>query len=150
MSQILAAFSFHSQLQVSEDSETVIHSEHDFATVAHLRINSISLQDKPLQEQLQLKIPDTLNEEHLAFYRSLIERSQIESSPSDALICLDTGQHFGVDFGFRSEGSWIYVTNVQMKSSDPRIPVLEEVKYCFNTVKGVNPPSFSRSLPMNQ
>lgn len=113
-------------------------------------MKSVSLQDKPAHEEVQPQVLELLDEDHLSFYKDLNERSQMDGSSLDVCSSFDTGRSLEVDLGCKIEKSWIYVTNVQMKPPVPQVPIQEEVKHCFNAVKGLEPCNLLSSSLMNR
>ena len=118
-------------------------------------MKSISLQDKPLCEDVHFAVPDLLDDEHGQIRRYLNGQSRMESpnpSKDHASFDAQAEQDYGVTFKCRSQGSWISVTNVHMKSPNTNTSMREEVYYCFNAVKGMLQLQFSPmgSLLINQ
>ncbi|KAL4242079.1 Diphthine--ammonia ligase [Abortiporus biennis] len=118
---------FKQKIQIDE-TETVIHSDNDFATVAYLRITNAHLVDKDLVDSTLPTIPPLLNDAHasVASKISLSQSSQNSQKPHQ----FDHPSEISPS-SFR-KGSWISVTNVQRADDGKDISLADEVKQCFD------------------
>ena len=122
------------------DTETVIHSDNDFATVAYLRIRSLSLRDKPTSEseRVYFERPIVLDKLHESFYRSfLLKQPELRGKLANERLP-EFSSVYEAPQASRKQGPWVCVTNVQMVPSSSPASVRGEVNYCFNIVKGKN------------
>ncbi|KAI0089326.1 hypothetical protein BDY19DRAFT_1041644 [Irpex rosettiformis] len=117
-----------------EETETVIHSDNDFATVAYLRIKRATLQEKEASEP-DPPVPPLLDEEYEQVQSIVQTRLSLEHtttspppqySPTDALV-------------FRSSSSrresWVAVTSTRTHDFQKNISLEEEVHECFQSLK---------------
>jgi len=118
----------------STETETVIHSDNDFAIVAFLRIKGANLETKSVLDH-KITIPSMVDNESHAVSEAVIDsqKSTMSSSPTK-------NNH---DF-FHAEllppeswqkGPWAVVSNVQSPSSDGGT-VEDEVTRCFQILSG--------------
>ncbi|KAA1466356.1 hypothetical protein DENSPDRAFT_862415 [Dentipellis sp. KUC8613] len=119
------------------ETETVIHSDNDFATVAYMRIKNATLEPKQPQ-QVEVAVPELLDEEFFALQDS-IARSQDVAGPSTSLAqSLDASSSWS-DFGPRTRriGDWVAVGNIHRNLEiGPRdITLEEEVRECFQQLQ---------------
>ncbi|KAJ3971502.1 hypothetical protein EV361DRAFT_989549 [Lentinula raphanica] len=114
------------------DVETVIHSDHDFAVVAYLRIKNARLEPRSGSYPVQLRIPPLLDETYEAV-RSLA--TEAEPSSSNAAISSQSVHNTHVFApGLRKRGKWVAVTNVQAKCfADESIE--NEITKCFHILQ---------------
>jgi diphthine-ammonia ligase len=118
------------------DTETVIHSDSDFATVAFLRIRHASLDSKP-EHVVELAVPALLDlpyrqaAEYLQAKLSNNEQTTERTSCSSRALSLQL-----VGPTSRSFGSWISVGNVHRDlhgASD--VSLEDEVRECFHILQ---------------
>lgn len=120
----------------STETETVIHSDNDFATVAFLRIKGATLEPKSNAHLLAV-VPPLLEEGFKMLEKTVVD-SRKESPIEDDLPgpVVAPSHHPNIPFSTsRRMGPWIVVSNVQAtKVTDMTIE--EEVTQCFNVVSG--------------
>jgi diphthine-ammonia ligase len=127
----------------STEVEDVIHSDHDFATVAFLRIKNANLESKTPSEIVDVPVPSLLEEDFQAV-RDAIAQSQENTSVDKVLG--KTGQTDVVEsiggVQIRRIDPWISVANIQRDSSNlTDISVEDEVNECFTILRGqLQPP----------
>lgn len=121
------------------ETETVIHSDNDFATVAFLRIKEASLEDKPINEDFDLAVPSVLQAKPQMIYEKLQEH--------DAGLVNGTPPSFGNlveplvepsqgTTTTNENGAWISVSSVQANESEASMTIEEEVRQCFELLLG--------------
>ncbi|KAF9495435.1 hypothetical protein BDN71DRAFT_1495916 [Pleurotus eryngii] len=120
------------------ETETVIHSDSDFATVAFLRIKEASLEDKPINEDFDLAVPSVLQAKPQMIYEKLQEHDAglvNSTSPSFVEPFVESSQGTTTT---NENGAWISVSNVQANESGAtgRMSIEEEVRQCFELLLG--------------
>ncbi|KAJ3802020.1 hypothetical protein GGU11DRAFT_828540 [Lentinula aff. detonsa] len=121
---------------VLTDVETVIHSDHDFAVVAYLRVKNARLEPKSSPDAPgHLTVPPLLDEDYEA-----IRASILEAEPNYSSLSAVSFDSFSLDYSLdfptstKRQGKWIAVTNVQSQcTADETIE--DEVTKCFNILK---------------
>ncbi|KAK0206371.1 hypothetical protein DFS33DRAFT_1419360 [Desarmillaria ectypa] len=124
---------FKSRISLLE-TEVVIHSDNDFATVAYLRVkNAILLPKDPTT--LDVLVPPLLIS---PMYDSILQTITSEELSSSHLLSsgAPTDSKAQCEFGVLSTrvGPWITVSNVQSQNQD-NVTVEEEVTECFSLLR---------------
>lgn len=127
---------------LSQDTETVIHSDSDFATVAYLRVPRASLVDKIASANEAIHPPDLLTEEFNDIHNDLVNVSETVTHPSSLEIrsyyeplkfvktALSTSTRIG---------SWVTVANVHADLDTGRnLTLEEETVACFQSLQGMH------------
>ncbi|KAF8974438.1 hypothetical protein BDZ97DRAFT_23573 [Flammula alnicola] len=118
------------------ETETVIHSDNDFATVAFLRIKGAELEAKPMSIQ-SASVPPLLEEDYEPV-RDAVLKSQndtaTQSVPSSGAGTLDFQHPDAIVSDSRQKNSWVAISNVQATFSrhGNTISIEEEVTQCFH------------------
>ncbi|GJE84099.1 diphthine--ammonia ligase [Phanerochaete sordida] len=118
------------------ETETVIHSDSDFATVAYLRVKNATLEEK-VAVTVDPTVPPVLEESYDSVRESVEQslRSQnqsVEMLPYDAeaAILYYPGQ------SAKRVGSWVVVPYVHGDiDRDSTVPIEDEVKQCFQKLQ---------------
>lgn len=123
------------------ETEKVIHSDNDFASVAFLRVKSAELVPKPSIPHAVALVPPILEEEFIGL-KSAVLASQNDPSIEDLSNMLG-GTHIfyhpAVHLATtRRRGPWVVVSNVQAAASlnENDITIEEEVSQCFCKLAG--------------
>lgn len=127
----------HGLIVFREDTETVIHSDNDFATVAYLRIKNAVLEDKdavPINPAVPSQLEERFEELHedIANY---LQSKQSEVKPlsydPEAAVLFFASTSRRVD-------DWVVVSSIHRNLSRGMhaIPIEDEVTECFQTLKG--------------
>jgi diphthine-ammonia ligase len=118
----------------SEEVESVIHSDSDFATVAYLRVKEGRLEAKeshPTSENLA--VPQLLEGEHKDV-EGVLSRTALEVREWPQLARIETPL---LEPKTSRVGDWIAVSNIQIPSLQQQSISLEaEVGQCFEMVEG--------------
>lgn len=143
---------FHSCLTVRSDlpttcrvdTETVIHSDSDFATVAYLRIKSAALEEKE-EILVDPPVPPLLEEKYDAL-REIVEQSlrstqhNVSSPPYDLKAAI---MHYPATS--KEVGPWVVISAVHGDiQRDSPVSVEDEVRQCFRGIEGQ---SITLSIP---
>lgn len=126
------------------ETETVIHSDNDFATVAYLRIKNASLEPKE-SAAIDPTVPQLLDDT----YDSVRQAAELNSNPEPVLSIpqFKAKEHL-LHLYLQSShkiGPWVTVTNVESTTilGDTSISLEHEVRECFETLRGMfNPSTF--------
>ncbi|KDQ29328.1 hypothetical protein PLEOSDRAFT_1112220 [Pleurotus ostreatus PC15] len=121
------------------ETETVIHSDSDFATVAFLRIKEASLEDKPINEDFDLAVPSVLQAKPQMIYEKLQEHDGglvNGTPPSFGTLVERLVESSRGTTTTNENGAWISVSSVQANESGGSITVEEEVRQCFELLLG--------------
>ena len=121
----------------STEVETVIHADHDFATVAFLRIKNAVLESKSSNSAFDVQVPPSLEEPFIAVRDAVPGKSsgdttveQVEPSEGveviNNLVCS------------KKIDRWVSVANIERRLVTPAgsISIEDEVKECFSALKG--------------
>lgn len=117
--------------------DTIIHSDHDFATVAYLRVSEAHLLEKPFPHDLQITMPPLLSKGmenlRIAIDESKPSLSNVKSGAKDDPISIECTSRVTTN----RLGPWVAVTNVQRDTLSPlTLSVEEEVAECFQILQG--------------
>ncbi|TFY65643.1 hypothetical protein EVG20_g5452 [Dentipellis fragilis] len=119
------------------ETETVIHSDNDFATVAYMRIKNATLEPKQSQ-QVEVAVPELLDEEFSAI-RNVVAESQKSAGPSTSSAQNPSGSSSRTDLGPRARriGDWIALGNIHrsLENGSSDISLEEEVRECFQQLQ---------------
>lgn len=128
----------HRKRSHSDEVETVVHSDSDFATVAYLRVKKASLQPKTF-EALDVTVPPVL-EKPFSVVRYVVENHTPPlhdttfnaPEPLRTLPCPRAAS--------RKIGRWVAVTNVERHLGEQvrDISIEDEVRECFETLQGTH------------
>ncbi|KAG7449048.1 uncharacterized protein BT62DRAFT_944940 [Guyanagaster necrorhizus] len=125
---------FKSRISLLE-TEVVIHSDNDFATVAYLRVKNAVLLPKDSTTMNVLVPPLLISPIYTNILHTITSK---ESSSLSRSISLDTpvDSKTQCEFGILSArvGPWITVSNVQSQNPD-NVIIEEEVTECFNLLQ---------------
>jgi diphthine-ammonia ligase len=118
-----------------DETETVIHSDNDFATVAYVRVKAAHLEDKEPNQTI-IRPPEIITEE---FSQCKFEsEEQLQDSP-----CGPIPHGFDASGGpmltgtsTRRNGPWVLVNNVYRDPSNGYCSFKEEVYSCLASVRG--------------
>ncbi|KIP07008.1 hypothetical protein PHLGIDRAFT_106172 [Phlebiopsis gigantea 11061_1 CR5-6] len=121
---------------ILEDTETVIHSDNDFATVAYLRIKNAVLEDKdaaPINPAVPSQLEERFEELHEEMGDSLQSKQSEVKPPSydpEAAVLFFASTSRRVDH-------WVVVSSIHRNLSRGMhaIPIEDEVTECFQTLK---------------
>ncbi|EKM59139.1 uncharacterized protein PHACADRAFT_86977 [Phanerochaete carnosa HHB-10118-sp] len=119
------------------DTETVVHSDSDFATVAYLRIRSATLEEK--EETTVRPVVPPLLEENGDALREDIGQSLCSQQQVAEFLPYDQAAAVLYYPGTRGKqvGSWVVVPNVHGDlGREPSVPVEDEVRQCFQIIEG--------------
>ncbi|KIY74101.1 hypothetical protein CYLTODRAFT_364437, partial [Cylindrobasidium torrendii FP15055 ss-10] len=121
---------FKSRIQLDE-TETVIHSDKDFATVAYLRVKRASLIAKDIHtnsEQYDLAFPALVEDEYEF-------QAPAMSPPSELVIPVSTLHPSPPPPAIAKSGSWLGIGNVQASFVYSTTPLIDEIKTCFKLLQ---------------
>ncbi|KAL0949412.1 hypothetical protein HGRIS_009473 [Hohenbuehelia grisea] len=126
---------FKSRIELTE-TETVIHSDNDFATVAYLRVKQATLKSKEDITECSLRVPKLLDED----YESALQIKTLASSPTNGPKLQDAQAVSGdshAPITARQTGPWVCIGNIQrnMDQSPGDIALDVEVRECFEQLK---------------
>jgi len=124
-----------------KDTEIVIHSDNDFATVAFLRIKDATLEPKDGNANADVEIPSLLDEHFEVVRRSLV---QLERDPSRSDSHTPT-ERLELKVSSVRKGKWIAVANVQANVTVD-MSIEEEVTQCFKILNGTVTGRTQRSI----
>ncbi|KAF9019236.1 adenine nucleotide alpha hydrolases-like protein [Hymenopellis radicata] len=120
---------FKSRIQLDE-TEVVIHSDNDFASVAYLRIKSATLVPKSESfDPTTIRVPPLLDghsgesiplDEESLIPTSLFQSSEGSSHPSESSI---------------KRGNWVSVANIQTVLDTRDLSISDEVSSCFELLR---------------
>lgn len=121
------------------ETETVIHSDSDFATVAFLRIRRVSL-DLKAEQSPDIAVPALLDDPYRHVERDIQARM---SNDDDSLGRIQTPNYPDWALGTRLPvptsrymGNWIAIGNVHRESRDTSyMPLEDEVRECFHVLQ---------------
>lgn len=121
------------------NTETVIHSDNDFATVAFLRIKEAVLEPKSNISRVAA-IPPLLDEHFKNLEKTVLD-SQNDSPSNEVFTTLGLPQLYHPNIpstSSRRKGRWVVVSNVQSENRglNGDLTIEEEVKQCFHIVAG--------------
>ncbi|KAF9476485.1 hypothetical protein BDN70DRAFT_882307 [Pholiota conissans] len=111
------------------ETETVIHSDNDFATVAFLRIKSADLQEKSTTVG-RVIIPSLLDEAHESIRVSILN-SENPSARDSKAVSRSAQEPSIKPASSLKKGRWVVVSNIQIVPPETAIAVEEEVVQCF-------------------
>ncbi|KAF4574969.1 hypothetical protein EYR36_006323 [Pleurotus pulmonarius] len=116
------------------ETETVIHSDNDFATVAFLRIKEAILEDKPLNEDFNLAIPPVLQTKPQMVYEKLQEHQfgLVNGTPPSFGNSAQPSQGTTTT---NENDAWISISSVQADESGASMTIEEEVQRCFEILQ---------------
>ncbi|KAG9219011.1 hypothetical protein CCMSSC00406_0001421 [Pleurotus cornucopiae] len=121
------------------ETETVIHSDSDFATVAFLRIKEASLGDKPINEDFDLAVPSVLQAKPQMIYEKLQEHDAglvNGTLPSFENLVEPLVKSSQGTTTTNENRAWISVSSVQANESGASLTIEEEVRQCFELLLG--------------
>ena len=114
------------------ETETVIHSDNDFATVAFLRIKAAKHEDRP-EITNPVAIPPLLDEDYSSL-ESVVSSSEnnykTEIQPP-TFPTSNTQQPNIPILECKRIGAWVSVSNIQIYPSESPVTIEEEVAQCF-------------------
>jgi diphthine-ammonia ligase len=119
----------------STETETVIHSDSDFATVAFLRVKSAILEDKPVDDT-QAVLPPLLEDKYMDL-GAIISKGPVTnkasvSSPSKSTPTLPS--HI---ITTSLQAPWLVIGGIQASHRGEALPSIEqELRDCFKQAKG--------------
>lgn len=119
------------------ETETVIHSDNGFATVAFLRIKEAILEDKTINRDFNIAIPSVLQAKPQMVYEKLQEhefRLVNGTLPSFG----NLAQPSQGTTTTNENGAWISISSVQANESGTSMTIDEEVQRCFEVLQGAN------------
>ncbi|QRV87372.1 diphthamide biosynthesis protein [Ceratobasidium sp. AG-Ba] len=120
---------FKRRIRINE-TKTIVHSDHAFATVAYLEVTNAILEDKLGSVSLEPTIPPLLDETALQIQAALSAR-QNNPSPEDGPTASQT---VTIEPKIHVTGPWAYISDVQ-GDLPPKESVEDEVVACFDTIK---------------
>lgn len=118
------------------ETETVIHSDSDFATVAFLRINNARLDPKDTVTT-NIAVPELLDEVFADVEKTLASSSRQPEQP-EGLPHLDADQQSTtLEPSVRRDGNWLALANIQRTNtaSGTSLSLEDEVRECFHTLQ---------------
>ena len=123
-------------LSSSDEVETVIHSDNDFATVAYLRIKKASLQANNLDYLHAVSTPPLLEDEFASAERLITtfrdEKQVVENcDKTPAVASVNMHKSYG------KAGKWVALSNIQKSDDLHCISVADEVNACFASLGGM-------------
>jgi diphthine-ammonia ligase len=119
-----------------EETEIVIHSDNDFASVAYLRIKRATLQEKEKLD-LQPAVPLLLEEKYQDIQEkieNILSKQQVAAysvphyAPKDAILYFLHSS--------RRVGPWVTVTAIGRSSSAENLTLEDEIHACFQSLQG--------------
>ncbi|KAJ8523424.1 hypothetical protein ONZ45_g134 [Pleurotus djamor] len=119
-----------------EETETVIHSDNDFATVAYLRIKRARLDEKDRDNNFDLEIPPVLQNKSQSVAEALRQYDQVQSQdPAPSLLSQPTSSIPVA--ASHSVNSWVSISNIQVTDWPvaSEFSVEDEVKACFGLLQ---------------
>jgi len=120
------------------ETETVIHSDSDFATVAFLRVKNAKLVTKEVDNH-EAHIPSLL-EDHFEEVKNAVQESQAQPSPLGAIPFFQKNVELrslkSVPSTSLRKGSWVVIGEVQASVSQDMgsLSLEDEVKQCFHII----------------
>lgn len=133
-----------------KETETVIHSDNDFATVAYLRIKEAGLDEKESSSYPTMRLPPLLSEPYEDIIRVLQSTDattpffdENEMHIPNTLTPNEDRQlqsPIGCELPPNSMtlGHWV-VTSSLRKLSTQALTIPEEVRHCFSLLQGISP-----------
>jgi diphthine-ammonia ligase len=121
------------------DTEIVVHSDNDFATVAFLRVNHADLQPKSNALALELVVPALLDIDFVKIHDAVSDSiSNYIGRHQNVSLSRISGPLPAVECSSSKLDSWVAVTNIQnnVQLSDC-ISVEGEVRECFNILQSL-------------
>ncbi|KAI0068768.1 hypothetical protein BV25DRAFT_1986338 [Artomyces pyxidatus] len=117
------------------DTETVVHSDSDFATVAFLRVKNARLDPKISGELSQVAVPPLLDEGHLVAEETISiatteSHDQASSTWFDSV--LDPPQ---ATVSTKRVDDWVAITNVLAINTVVALTLEDEVRECFRALQ---------------
>lgn len=126
----------------------MIHSDHDFATVAFLRVKNATLVAKPNPPSFDVYVPSILNGVSTAVRDAVLESQNIPDTEAHRTQAIDSSSE-SQDLSCRKIGPWVAVTNIQACSQrDVEYTIEDEVKECFRILHGMYADISVLPLPM--
>ncbi|QRW01517.1 diphthamide biosynthesis protein [Ceratobasidium sp. AG-Ba] len=120
---------FKRRIRINE-TKTIVHSDHAFATVAYLEVTNAILEDKLGSVSLEPTIPPLLDETALRIQAALSAR-QNNPTPEDGPTASQT---VTIEPKIHVTGPWAYISDVQ-GDLPPKESVEDEVVACFDKIK---------------
>ncbi|EPQ59934.1 hypothetical protein GLOTRDRAFT_125792 [Gloeophyllum trabeum ATCC 11539] len=122
---------------ILSDTETIIHSDNSFASVAYLRVKHAELVQKdgasentvptpPLLEGTFLELKDTISQ---------LQTAEIRSPQDDIQFAYEIRPYLHGSAGSRMLNDWASVTNIHRNLDDHEITLEEEVRECFSKLE---------------
>lgn len=127
------------------ETETVIHSDNDFATVAYLRIKKASLEPREPTATEPL-VPLLLDDTYDGVHQDVEQDSMSKPVPPMPQCGAGGPPHHFYPQSSHKVGPWVTVTNVESTSilEDTSISLKDEVRECFEKLQGMFSPSTIR------
>lgn len=124
-------------ITLSDEVETVIHSDNDFATVAYLRIKKASLQEKEQGYEF-IPIPPLLSDEFAEIEKriSTMVEDMEKRQPLERFERAVVNTTAIVPPSYCVMGKWVAFSNIQTPAKSPDIPIADEVVACFTVLTG--------------
>jgi diphthine-ammonia ligase len=122
----------------STETETVIHSDSDFATVAYLRVKAARLEDKIVAFSSAVVPP--LLEEDFEHIQDVTLRAQAEPNAVKLHAARVGDREESVTSSSTQSGPWLAIAGVQGSATSRDQPIEDEVRKCFTEIQCM--PSF--------
>jgi diphthine-ammonia ligase len=122
----------------STETETVLHSDNDFATVAYLRVKAARLEAKILAFSSAIVPP--LLEEDFEHIQDVTLRAQAEPDAVTLYAARAGDRGVSVTSSSIRNGPWLAIAGVQGPAASRDQPIEDEVRKCFTEVQCM--PSF--------
>ncbi|KZT26860.1 hypothetical protein NEOLEDRAFT_1161800, partial [Neolentinus lepideus HHB14362 ss-1] len=122
---------------VLTETETVIHSDNDFASVSYLRVKGAALEPKEDPSDSSVKVPPLLEDEFSMLEDALSNLQAVEQPESCDIMNLEY-QYRPYLYGSaasRMRSDWAAVTNIHRNIDDAKITLEEEVRECFGKLE---------------
>lgn len=118
------------------ETETVIHSDNDFATVAYLRIKNATLEDKP-GRILEPTIPTLLDSRFSELEEKLAQTNTVNApiEPAHAAASEIHNEPILQAPTHHERRHWVAVGQVQSKALESNLTIEQEVKDCFEQMR---------------
>lgn len=112
--------------------ETVVHSDHSFATVAFLKIKSAHLEEKHTDPNFTLRTPPLLCGKFEVIRDNIINLEDASDSPA---VYHSPSDDLQTEGRILRSGNWISICGVQ--TNRPDITLEEEMRLCFSQLEGI-------------
>ncbi|THH12546.1 hypothetical protein EW146_g7598 [Bondarzewia mesenterica] len=118
------------------DTETVIHSDNDFATVAFLRIKDARLEPKTDTPIFHVPVPELLDEDFARIPRLLLDSERVrEAQAVAAQPVVPESSLIRIGPETKRIGDWISLADICIMAEMGEISLEDEVRACFHILQ---------------